>query len=311
MGSCNGTCYISKMPIFDREDIVLILVRGTTRKEDAFKLPYTIETWENYVPLGYPIYGVYDEDCYLKSVKNESDVLEYLQTLNFTYPNGEKYEIESINDTFITDLISGIVRLFIFDRLVPVFCMMIKKKLYDRLMKYFSKRKSWNGVSYGEYLNNSIDEGCIEIKKSYEEYNDFLSKKGSWGLSGKHSNLAEEHLESLIRLYSRDINIGNLRHECAIFDYLIRRIVKGIGDEDKNRKYMLEIITLQRILRSLRMGYYSVDGYGSQSREMAAHCEVARFILEETERNIKRFRKSDPKYYSKYSDEELASEYLG
>ena len=81
MGTVYGTDYISKLPIFPGEDVVVILLRKQNYERNPF--PCCCYIGDMYVPLGIPIYGKYGEGINITDIENSDDVIEYIKNIVF------------------------------------------------------------------------------------------------------------------------------------------------------------------------------------------------------------------------------------
>ena len=77
--------------------------------------------------------------------------------------------------------------------------------------------------------------------------------------------------------------------------------------DTKALDYLIDIIFFKLCLQALRMGYYCISGAGSQSSEMLIHKEVAQFIFEQCDKEIKEYHEFND---DDATDEEILTEYL-
>ena len=92
MGCWNETCYVSKLPIYSGEEVVLILLRKNDVNHE--ELPHTSYVYEKYVPFGLPIYGKYDDYGNIEEITNAGDVIEYLKDMEIIDNEGDNVDME-------------------------------------------------------------------------------------------------------------------------------------------------------------------------------------------------------------------------
>ncbi len=270
MGCWYNTCYISKLPIFSDEDIVLILLRENKYRQSS---PFTCCPQDNFVPFGLPIYGKYDEYGGIEDITNKEDVLDYLNSVEIFHEKDEKIEFslknleDNINHFLCDDYYYRNHETF-----YKIEGLMVKRSLYDRLINHYKKRLDWDGNTYEDVIKEKVFDAAKKIKND--------------------STLSESDKEFDFKWKILNyLRIGNIDEDKDIFPVLKRKIFEKDLEKDKN--YFLEILFFKLCLQALRMGYYCISGNGSQSIEMLIHREVANFILEETEKAIKDYKENN------------------
>lgn len=280
MGCWNETCYVSKLPIYSGEEVVLILLRKNDVSHE--ELPHTSYVYEKYVPFGLPIYGKYDDYGNIEEITNADDVIEYLKDMEITDNKGDDVDMESLTSENLTEFTGNVLRgrYLLKEELgkdTPLFGMMVKKALYDRLLNHYKNRKCYKEeVTYEEHIRDEITSKIDEIIKEYED----VEKEGT-----------KEFLQemALDRIYIA--RITGIDKYNDIIPVLRNKFFKE--KDTKALDYLIDIIFFKLCLQALRMGYYCISGAGSQSREMLIHREVANFILEETEKAVKEYKENN------------------
>ncbi len=268
MGCWNETCNISKLPIFEREEIVVILLREFNKaKESSPRASYPTD---KYTPLGFPIYGEYNDYGSIKNISNYEKVLEYLNTLKITHKNKrkgieEEFSLENSEEKleeFIDIVLNGNNYYLKNDCMYigkdKIRGMMIKRSLYDRLLTFCEN-----------------DETRERITKELEEHRPYL-----------FSYYNKMDIESIWFNTNSQIHLQSSGDESwEIMPYLVYKYFKEGDKEDFN--YLIDLIFFYNCLEDLRMGYFSITG--GQSSSVYLHKELARYMLEECERIEKQF----------------------
>lgn len=262
MGCWNATCYISKLPIWYDEPVVMILVRETYEAKQ--RSPHTCYTTDKYVPFGYPVYGKYDDYGGVDDIDNEDEILEYLNTVTICDSNGEAVEItkENLRDV-LNEFSHGESGYTVNKFNIEAF--LVKRDLYDLLISNAKSRKIYNKEETIEQQTKRL------LKKELNE----LYKK----------NIPDDEL-ILWRL--SDIRVAKI----SIYDmsedissYLKKKLYDNFNDHDLDK--LVEIVMFRDVLEYLRMGYFCISGDGSQSGEMYMHTLVAKYILDFAEKSFR------------------------
>ena len=105
MGCWNATCNVSNLPIFWGDKVVLIPLVKVSSKETKFNPCYPTD---NFIPLGFPIFGEYDDYGRLEnthtSAWNESHLRQfkyYFEERDDDVQEKTSLYIESVNSTLI------------------------------------------------------------------------------------------------------------------------------------------------------------------------------------------------------------------
>jgi len=301
MGCWNETCYISKLPILLGEEVVLILLREREYIYD--KRPYTSYAYEKYVPFGLPIFGKYNEYGNIEDVTNASDVLEYLRCIDVVNYEGNTLDTKSLTKETLTEFTEKIYtegEYFLKNELgknIPLYGMMIKKELYNRILNHFKNRKCLSkNETYEEHIREKIKE-FDEIPKKYAHITDEITRENL-------QNFAINSIEATsILIPDKPFDITS---------FLKNKIFKD--KDEKAIDYLIDIVVFSYCLKALRMGYYCISGAGSQSEEMLIHKEVAKFVLEQCDKKVKEYRELNKKYCDindkPATDEEILSDFL-
>ena len=268
MGCWNTTCYVSKLPIYYREPVVMILVRETHSYEDYHLAPHTFHATDKYVPFGYPIYGKYDDYGGIEDIENEDEILEYLNTVEVYKSRKKKVDITKKN---LNDVLNKIAHeeYFTFDKL-HLEALFVRRDLYHILIKEMSSRRIYGknetiAHQMKRLLKKELDKLHEEISSNDDEY--FTSWRVSRTTTGTIARI------SLIDM-AWDIS-----------PYIKLKLFNKFNDDDMNR--LTEIIMFRNVLDSLRMGYFCISGDGSQSCEMYLHTLVAKYILNYASKSFK------------------------
>ena len=293
MGCWNETCYISKLPIYSGEEIVLILLR---KYKYADKTPHTCYVCDSYVPFGLPIFGKYDDYGNIEDITNAEDVIEYLKNMEIVDKDGIKVNTARLDKETLSEFTSDVLcgHYFLKDdgMNIPLFGMMVKKELYDILLSNYKLRKCYGEeITYEEHITS-------EIKKEIEKIEDLVKDI-------ERKDIREKWIEKDLERISF-IRISMLDESYDISPYLIKKYYKE--SSKKAFDYLIDIIFFKLCLQALRMGYYCVSGLGSQSDEMQIHKEVANFILKQCAARVKYYREENED--NSITSEEILSEYI-
>ena len=264
MGCWNNTCFISHLPIQYGEPIVMLLLRCKTYNMERWR-PLSCYVDDLITPLGLPIYGTYDDYGSVENIKNKKAVVEFLQTLDLKPLND--YNAAKITEDNIQQVIYDLTGdCYQYDD-YTVMHVMIKHNLYDLLMKHINDRIVINtsdrkkDSTVGKKFKNAIERDMIEIKTETEE------------IKGKEMKRigVEWRLNMINYVHYHDHTPDSIQ------TYLLK---KYYHKHDKTTfKYLKEIALFHYILQSLRSGYGTCSGAGSQATEMLIHRIVAQFIF--------------------------------
>ena len=268
MGYWNETCNISKLPIFEGEEIVVILLREFNKAKESS--PRTAYPTDKYTPLGFPSYGAYNDYGSIKNISNYEKVLEYLNTLKITHKNErkgieEEFSLENSEEKleeFMDIVLNGNNDFLKNDCMYigkdKIRGMMIKRSLYDRLLTFCEN-----------------DETRERITKELEKHRPYL-----------FSYYNKMDIESIWFNTNSQIHLKSGGDESwEIIPYLVYKYFKEGDKEDFD--YLIDIIFFYNCLEDLRMGYFSITG--GQSYSVYLHKELARYMLEECKRIEKQF----------------------
>lgn len=262
MGCWNATCYISKLPIWCDEPVVMILVRETY--ESKQRSPHTCNTTDKYVPFGYPVYGKYDDYGGVDDIENEEEILEYLNTVTICDSNGKAVEITKENlCNVLNDIAHGESGYTVNKFSIEAF--LIKRDLYDLLITEAKSRKIYNKEETIEHQTKRL------LKKELDKLNE--------------RKIPDEELV-LWRL--SDIRVAKISicdMSWDITSYLKKKLYDNFNDNDLDK--LIEIVMFRDVLEHLRMGYFCISGDGSQSGEMYMHTLVAKYILDFAEKSFR------------------------
>lgn len=278
MGYWNETCNISKLPIFEEEEIVVILLRELNEAKESS--PRTSYATDKYTPLGFPIYGEYNDYGSIKNISNYEKVLEYLNTLKITHKDEDKgieeeFSLENSEEKleeFMDIVLNGnnfcLKNDCMYIEKDKIRGMMIKKSLYDRLLTFYKNDMCYDGEKTVEEATreNVIKE--LEKRRPYLISYNKMDTVSIWFNTNSRIHLTSDGDESW-----------------EIVPYLVYKYFKEGDKEDFD--YLIDLILFHNCLENLRMGYFSITG--GQSYSVYLHKELARYMLEECEKIEKRF----------------------
>ena len=159
MGCWNATCNISNMPIFAGDKVVFIPLMKV-HDGAVFNTCYPTD---NFIPLGFPIIGCYNDYGGLEDIGISDVNRDYFKTLNFYFRGdneNEKYvkvrEYENFED-FVNNILCTVEGCYVdttemdlvevellSDKMAEVNFMMIHYDLYEVLMDNVRNRKPYD-----------------------------------------------------------------------------------------------------------------------------------------------------------------------
>ena len=308
MGCWNGTCYISKLPIFCDEDTVMILCIKNKFAIDT-ETPQTCYPCDIYKPFGYAIYGKYDDYGSIDRIENVDEVVSYLNKFSFKYETRfnddvTNYQVTAENlEEFLSAVVSEEIK-FEDNLIVP---MLIKRPLYDTLISHVKNRPMYSGKTFEHEFNEKVLSELHEIKN-----------KGSQLLHDKtQSKVDDDEIKDILCYLVSEISIAQFIYVRDMSweitnNLLLRAILNDLNGKSNTYEInkLLEIVCLKTAFRLLRIGYFCITGSGSQSEEMLIHKIVAEFILSECQNRIDEFLEEYDDDEDKPSDDEILSETL-
>lgn len=308
MGCWNGTCYISKLPIFCNEDTVMILCIKNRFASDT-ETPQACYPCDIYKPFGYAIYGKYDDYGSVDQIENVDEVVSYLNKFSFKYETRlnddiTDYKVTTENlEKFLSAIVSEEIK-FEDNLIVP---MLIKRPLYDTLVNHVKNRPMYGGETFEHAFNEKILSELHEIKN-----------KGLHLLYDKTQNkIDNDEIKDILCYLVSEISIAQFTYIRDMSweitnNLLLRAILNELNRKSNTYEInkLLEIVCLKTAFTLLRIGYFCITGSGSQSEEMLIHKIVAEFILSECQNRIDEVLEEYSDDEDKPSDDEILSETL-
>ena len=288
MGCWNATCNISNLPILAGEKIVLIpLIK--TKKETTFNNCYPSD---NFTPLGFPIYGEYDEYGGIENATTCKTNKAFLSSLKFYYSNSEDGEYKEFNyfkkfDDFVSGVLccheGAFVQISENDDLFEINFMMIHYDLYNELIKDIANRIPYGKTfTYEFLLLNKYRDYISKYKVRLDNYNkvnkdinDITNSSITQKIDCLTDMLIHSDKMNLINnLYRKDILCRS-----DIWCYFIDALLE---DNSESKMVLNETVNntlFTLVLSYMRKGYLCDSGCGSQSVETKLHTILANFIL--------------------------------
>ncbi len=272
MGCWNETCYMSNLPILWGDKIVLFVL-GPTSNQRIYETCYPDD---NYVPLGFPIVGEYDDYGGIENAVISPHMEQYLQTFTKLYlgkrdSNGNKVFVDYVwksTDDFLAHLCrhSLYVDACMSKEKQPLESVMIHYDLYQLLLKDMGDRIPYEK---NESLRTLHRNKTIEVMKRINErraaFSDdcFTQKLGDmW--AKQHFNFCDEYH------FSHEYRWRSLN---TMADYCLDTQDETIIED------MVNYILWYQVMLYSRKGYHCYSGGGCQSQEYKLHKIIANFIL--------------------------------
>lgn len=285
MGTFNGTCYLSHLPIAHNEEVILIPLIKTLDAEENNCCYAT----DNYMPFGLPICGHYNEYGGLENPHTiESNLVFYRQFNYYKYiddmahPNSfcKMSQYEDVED-FVNEILCSHHKMYVQlpeknGEKVRIHWIMVHKKLYDALIAEIGQRPVYGADATYRNLLSLKYNGILKM------YRDSINN-----VVNKNAENQDAHIEKLI---------GELKDrivQCIAYDIVSDLIV---GGDFEHWKYFAELLLsensedvlnalidrtlLTMALSIMRNGYHCVSGWGSQGNEMYLQKVVADFIID-------------------------------
>lgn len=273
MGCWNETCYMSNLPILWGDKIALIVLGPTSIQ----KISENCYPEDNYVPLGFPIIGEYDDYGGIENAVINPYMEQYLQTFaklyhkktgcDFYNPEYEDYQWVSF-EKFLGDLCrhSLYVDAVMSNKKQELEFVMIHYNLYQQLLTDMANRIPYNKTETLQVLLKnkvlSAIKECDDAKKYYVSIN---LPKHLWVMSDTFSEKCK---------YSNDYRWKSLD---KMIDYYQNTFDETIIDDSVNHMLWYKVMLYSR------KGYHCYSGGGGQSQEYQIHKIIANFILNKCE----------------------------
>ena len=302
MGCWNQACYVSKLPISWGEDIVAIMIKPNKFSEGHLCDCYATD---NYIPFGYPIYGKYNDYGSIEEITNLEDVLEYFKTVElFTSDCGDSLRVEATKENIgdiIEDAFCGNLyvkepsyKCEVFGESEPkrIEVLTVKRDLYDMLLNEVGNRTDYTKIKNVDVYKTKVEKAIKEMQHQIAYEKEVSEKDKHLALLEHQMTLSQFTSSYPCIIYWRSDN------EC-IRTFIFKKLVDSFDEKQYN--YLRDINFFCTVLMMLRMGFFSLSGMGSQSREMLIHKKVAEYIIKTTEKVVK-------DYYNDDSDKDVTAE---
>lgn len=240
MGCWNGTCMISRLPIYEGDDIKLVI---TMKMWDLSGSSFCYSD-EVYKPAFLPLEGKYNDYGMIEDIKEDFNLKLIMEYLKYKYPI-----INDNEDYSIYDFLECIERDNIKDgngNDINISFVMIHKYIYDSIVNDYVG-EFWNDRK--EFLPNGD-------RKYYITANEYIDRKLNF------NNFKDEHITFL----STDI-VSRKLYISYIYINLIRDTVKS-NDISLFNNFKIELgnlIKLYSFMGDTRISWMIQCGAGSQS----------------------------------------------
>ncbi len=288
MGCWNATCNISNLPIFWGDKVVLIPLLKVSSKRTQFNTCYPTD---NFVPLGFPIFGEYDDYGRLENAHTSAWNEAHLRQFNYYFEERddeaeEKYRPVVLKETF-DDFVGQVLCChegcyvdlpnphFHPDGKAMVTYMMMHQNVYEKLLEEMAGRIPYNcSVSYREALIPHLQEKLQELLDS--------------GMKPEECSTPVVY-EAFQGIILKDICENVFGYQSYFHQYFIwRDLARQMMNDTEMRAVLLRDIANLKIWTStlsyLRKGYLCDSGAGGQSCEMKLHLILAQCIHDEVAR---------------------------
>lgn len=272
MGGWNGTCNISKLPIFHGDDIVVIPLVAVS---DDLSTSTCYPT-DNFVPFAMPIFGKYNDYGGIEDsiITPENDVL--IRSYEFYEKesrNAEPHKIEIgdsvekfISENMCYSALFVKMKSFIYsENLARVSFFVVHKGLYQLLIDEIGNRVPANQTqTYRDILKDSFAKATKQYKEtitSKECLDAPIVKDFALKNFAKHVFTWRESLSPCVT------------HWQILAQKYLEAQNESIIDAAIDKGLLIHAISL------LRIGFFCDSGVGSQSNETRMHYIVAQFTL--------------------------------
>jgi hypothetical protein len=318
MGSWNGTCALSQMPIVHGEKVVLFpLVKSPSAENGGGGYCYSTN---QYSPMTIPLFGVFDDYGGIEKIDKNKEYVYNLFKLFEEKKMFKKDEYEydrqvSINSSF-TGTIQSIEELVDVYLREPVYqgtgYMLIHQNIYQKVVDEIGLRKSYSKTK-------TIKEGYIEDVLSFLE--ELEKIKGELPhLEGRFKELREKYKETEDKNYLRESfkileKMSLFEGETSNFDRLFSKnnfvryfyqidaaqefnweAISYLANLEKEKAQELafqyvDLILFHIAMRLARKTWSPQSGAGSQTKEYFLHKIIAESILEK-EKSVKKSKET-------------------
>ena len=300
MGCWNGTCNISNMPIFAGDKVVFIPLM---KAHDGVVFNTCYPT-DNFIPLGFPIVGRYNDYGGLYDIEISDANQGYLKTLKFYFTGrdeSEKYvrvrEYPNFED-FVNNVLCTVEGCYVDtenmdsvksekfeDNKAEVNFMMIHYDLYQSLMGNMRNR-----IPYG---HSETLETLLKNKFSFV-FEDSLDKVKKvrdtiFSMDGHYNEGAKMLFYMYLHNLSNEIFNKADTFYTERWNYFVESMVEDESIREELIKCAVDKYIFMLVLSRMRKGYLCDSGCGSQSAETKLHLIMADFITSQVRKNAERY----------------------
>lgn len=305
MGSWNGTCGITQMPIKSGEKIILFpIMKNKHANNGGSGFCYS---HNQYSPISIPLVGTYDDYGGIEGITNNKEfVFRHFQGLiqmkEFEIDNYEHERQLSINSDYtgIPRTIEELIEVYMHE---PIYkglgFMMVHESVYKKIIEEMSQRKEYRKTK--TLKETYLEDGKAflgeynEIKKNEAEIENQLDELRTKRQEDPENQKLIEEFFTLFR--KRDVLYGDFQKHFKknrfidYFEYtkpngyLLKEILIRLAEEsEENQETILheivDLILFEHGFDLLRKTWSPQSGAGSQSAEYYLHKLVAEAIIQ-------------------------------
>lgn len=293
MGSWNGRCGLTGLPIFYEEDVMLLILR----KNYTERIGCTTNPYAAYTPICFPAEGKYDDYGCVGNMKNEEEVLKDLNRFDFYI--ADKIDYESINDencinlnqadilfpgrivqklytykpyeikdleSFQKDILHNHICIDDYGQKFQITTWMCHLGIYQKLIESVKSHKYFaDEEPFYECTINNIRKKILETQMLIERKKEKLKSRGDKWDNEDLSDYVKDNLK---------LSSYNNRSFDPTDDYMLTMII------DNNEDYLEQIaeyLCFMEALYVLHKGFYTEVGYG-QAPEFYLYKIVAEWV---------------------------------
>ena len=288
MGCWNATCNISNLPIFYGDKVVLIPLVKVSSKQTQFN---PCNPTDNFLPLGFPIFGEYDDYGRLENAHTSTWNEAHLRQFTYYFEDrdedaAEKYRAVQLKETL--DAFVGQVlcchegcyidipnQYFHPDGKAMVTYMMIHQGVYEKLFSEMAGRIPYNSDS-------CLKDGMVvKLRERLDKIIHLCPARDECSTSVVYDMFHDIMLNDIC---SKVFGYENYFHQTFIWKDLAVQML----EDDRLKTCLFNDIADMKIwtmtLMYLRKGYLCDSGSGGQSGEMRLHLILAQCIQDEVAR---------------------------
>lgn len=271
MGSWYETCEVSKLPIVNDDEVVVILLE---KREDPYEVGFYVD--DLYVPVSTPIYARFDDDYGFIDCHTDKNAKDYILSWNFTL-EGKPKKIDNIEDLLNMLFRSDSVQVHYYGWNNDLSYFVCHRQLFDMIVNEMKSRSESNGKKYGK-----------ELMAFYKDYFEVLHEKiQDVPDDDKEFYFEDKHIKVLDDL---DFFSSRMNHA------LIRGLIENLIINSADISTITEVLKLKLFISALhlsRTGFHLTTGKGSQFREYTIPLLVSKFINEKCEEVWERYKNEE------------------